>query len=120
MLGHQPEHRPRDDPELENDTRPPDPFVCTITIERVVGHKDSSSPLDRKCNLDIAPIICASNYTIKSITEQFFVEIGSAAVESKSINRKIRIMAGFNMVWMLLEAIKGTHVFKLAPDAQNR
>lgn len=84
---HQPDNRPSDDPQLENDDSPPDEFVETHFINPVWRVNCDTSVSGELREGNRSSVVQVADMGIEGVTECFGAESLEVAMESESVNR---------------------------------
>lgn len=83
-FSHNPKKWPREDPELEEHTSPPDELVMPISVDPMVRHDDSRSRANRIRDTDVASVIGASDHLSHLLGDGVVVNAGHVSRESES------------------------------------
>ena len=90
-LRHEPHNRPCDDPELENNTYPPDVLVGAVTVDEVIAHHRGSGVIDRKGNTNVPTIICAAEEFCETPEEIAVIEPLDSTGYCKSVGKLMSV-----------------------------
>lgn len=83
-FGHNPKEWPREDPELEEHTSPPDELIMPISVDPMVRHDESRSGAKRICDADVASVVGAPDHLSDLLGDGVVVNAGHISGESES------------------------------------